>query len=56
MKQEEKELLLKDLCGRLPYGVVVHTDDKDIKLDRNHRGLLIFTVLLIMAWLLIVLI
>lgn len=21
MKQEEKELLLKDLCGRLPYGV-----------------------------------
>ena len=23
MKQEEKELLLKDLCARLPYGVVV---------------------------------
>lgn len=24
MKQEEKELLLKDLCARLPYGVKVH--------------------------------
>lgn len=23
MKQEQKELLLKDLCARLPYGVVV---------------------------------
>lgn len=23
MKQEDKELLLKDLCGRLPYGVKV---------------------------------
>ena len=25
MKQEEKELLLKDLCARLPYGVKVIT-------------------------------
>ena len=25
MTQEEKQLLLKDLCGRLPYGVVIHT-------------------------------
>ena len=24
MTQEEKELLLKDLCARLPYGVIVH--------------------------------
>lgn len=23
MKQEDKELLLKDLCGRLPYGVKI---------------------------------
>lgn len=23
MKEEEKQLLLKDLCGRLPYGVIV---------------------------------
>ena len=28
MAQEDKELLLKDLCARLPYGVVIqyHTD------------------------------
>ena len=25
MTQEDKELLLKDLCARLPYGVVVRT-------------------------------
>ena len=25
MKQEEKELLLKDICARLPYGVKVQT-------------------------------
>ena len=24
MKQEDKELLLKDLCARLPYGVKIH--------------------------------
>ena len=24
MTQEDKELLLKDLCGRLPYGVIVN--------------------------------
>lgn len=27
MKQEEKELLLKDLCARLPYGVMLKTDN-----------------------------
>lgn len=26
MEQEEKELLLKDLCARLPYGVMVQDD------------------------------
>ena len=26
MTQEDKELLLKDLCARLPYGVVCHYD------------------------------
>lgn len=31
MTQEEKELLLKDLCARLPYGVKVHIQ----KLDDN---------------------
>ena len=28
MKQEEKELVLKDLCCRLPYGVIVELDKK----------------------------
>lgn len=28
MTQEDKELLLKDLCARLPYGVVIHFDEK----------------------------
>ena len=27
MKQEEKELLLKDLCARLKYGVICQVDD-----------------------------
>lgn len=26
MTKEEKELLLKDLCTRLPYGVIVYSD------------------------------
>lgn len=26
MTQEEKELLLKDLCARFPYGVMVHLE------------------------------
>ena len=29
MTQEDKELLLKDLCARLPYGVVVGYSGKD---------------------------
>ena len=28
MTQEEKQLLLKDLCGRLPYHTVLHFDDR----------------------------
>lgn len=39
MTQEEKQLLFKDLCARLPYGVVIHTDWKDIKLDHDHCGI-----------------
>ena len=35
MTQEEKQLLLKDLCARLPYGVKVHLvydeDTEDIR-------------------------
>lgn len=30
MKQEDKELLLKDLCARLPYGVKAKVLDEDI--------------------------
>lgn len=26
MKQEDKDLLIKDLCARLPYGVICHYD------------------------------
>lgn len=29
MTQEEKNLLLKDLCARLPYGVICHTEEGD---------------------------
>ena len=29
MKQEDKELLFKDLCERLPYGVIVHYKNKE---------------------------
>ena len=39
MTNEERELLLKDLCARLPYGVIIHTDYKEVKLDRNHCGI-----------------
>ncbi len=39
MTPEEKELLLEDLCARLPYGVIIHTDWTDVKLDRDHRGI-----------------
>ena len=28
MTQENKELLLKDLCGRLPYGVKIQVNDR----------------------------
>lgn len=31
MKQEDKELLLKDLCCRLPYGVKVKTTSRESK-------------------------
>ena len=36
MTQEEKELLLKDLCGRLPYGVICKgvTRDLDSETDK----------------------
>lgn len=33
MKQEYKELLLKDLCARLPYGVVIEHEGDLSRLD-----------------------
>lgn len=37
MKQEEKDLLLKDLCARLPYGIICndlrHGDSKITEID-----------------------
>lgn len=33
MTHEEKELLLKDLCGRLPYGVKVQIKNEIVVLD-----------------------
>ena len=38
MKQEDRQLLLKDLCGRLPYGVKVKTNNINIlKLGTHTR-------------------
>lgn len=39
MMQEDKELLLKDLCARLSYGIIINTGDEDLKLDRQHQGI-----------------
>ena len=33
MAQEEKQILLKDLCSRLSYGVIVKYHNKDFKLE-----------------------
>ena len=42
MTQEDKELLLKDLCTRLPYGVKVKIVDEDIlRYDRDEEGFII---------------
>lgn len=39
MTQEDKRLLLKDLCARLPYGVVLNVGDNDLKLDKQHQNI-----------------
>lgn len=38
MTQEEKQLLLKDLCGRLPYGVICVTTSVYYDNDDNEIG------------------
>lgn len=35
MIQEEKELLLRDLCARLPYGVLCHINGDDTNTPRK---------------------
>ena len=41
MTQEEKQLLIKDLCARLPYGVRVKIFDESILLyEHNENGIL----------------
>lgn len=37
MTQEDKDLLLKDLCGRLPYGVKVKLGDNPNIFDLEYR-------------------
>lgn len=36
MNKEEKQLLLKDLCARLPYGVICYGVTKDMDEDGNY--------------------
>lgn len=38
MTQENKELLLKDLCARLPYGVIIRHADYLTDSDGNYTG------------------
>ena len=37
MTQKDKELLLKDLCARLPYGVLCYINDDDTSTPRKLR-------------------
>lgn len=34
MTKEDKDLLLKDLCARLPYGVKIHANDTDVDIEK----------------------
>lgn len=34
MTQKDKELLLKDICARLPYGVIIHVNGHDERVDK----------------------
>ena len=41
MTQEDKELLLKDLCTRLPYGVKVKVLNEDILSQDSEEGFIV---------------
>ena len=41
MRQEDKELLLKDLCARLPYGVICKSNSyRNILFNSSHISLI----------------
>ena len=45
MTQEDKELLLRDLCGRLPYGVEVEYNNSScevLSIDKDNKELTIW--------------
>lgn len=35
MTTEEKELLIKDICAKLPYGLKVHTEASDMYIEKT---------------------
>ena len=39
MTKKEKDLLIKDLCARLPYGVKVQCGDYLFTFDKDHMGI-----------------
>lgn len=39
MTKEHKELLFKDLCSRVPYGVKVQCEDYLFTFDKDHMGI-----------------
>ena len=41
MTHEDKELLLKDLCARIPYGVKVKVLNEDILSQDNEEGFIV---------------
>ena len=40
MEQKDKDLLLKDLCGRLPYGVKIRIEYPFLKEEERHSEIL----------------
>ena len=39
MTKEQKDLLFKDLCSRLPYGVKIQCGDYLFTFDEEHMGI-----------------
>lgn len=50
MTQEDKELLLKDLCARLPFHIIVSTGEEDlelVKVDILNEKIYLFSELIL---------